>query len=44
MTGKNVKTTLVLGTCWGDEAKGKLVDVLAKDYDYCARFNGGPNA
>ena len=28
----------------GDEGKGKLVDILAKDYDLCARFNGGANA
>ena len=35
---------VVLGTQWGDEGKGKLVDILAKDYDVCARFNGGANA
>jgi adenylosuccinate synthase len=29
---------------WGDEGKGKIVDVLAKDYDIVARFQGGPNA
>lgn len=34
----------VLGMQWGDEGKGKLVDILAKNYDICARFNGGNNA
>jgi adenylosuccinate synthase len=29
---------------WGDEGKGKIVDVLTKDYDIIARFQGGPNA
>ena len=36
--------TVVVGMQWGDEAKGKLVDILAKDYDYIVRFNGGNNA
>lgn len=36
--------TIVLGTQWGDEGKGKAVDVLARDYDFVARFNGGNNA
>ena len=36
--------TVVVGTQWGDEGKGKLVDILSKDYDLCARFNGGANA
>ena len=35
---------VILGSQWGDEGKGKLVDILAKDYDLCARFNGGANA
>jgi len=43
-TGLNSKFAVVLGTQWGDEGKGKLVDILAKDYDICARFNGGANA
>ena len=34
----------VLGAQWGDEAKGKIVDVLAKDADIVARFSGGDNA
>lgn len=34
----------VLGCAWGDEAKAKIVDVLAKDADYVVRFQGGNNA
>lgn len=36
--------TVVLGTQWGDEGKGKAIDFLARGYDYVARFNGGNNA
>ncbi|HLO33021.1 MAG TPA: adenylosuccinate synthase [Anaerolineales bacterium] len=36
--------TAVVGTQWGDEGKGKVVDYLAKQVDYVARFNGGNNA
>ncbi|KAF9792184.1 Adenylosuccinate synthetase [Thelephora terrestris] len=36
--------TVVLGTQWGDEGKGKLVDILAADADVCARCAGGNNA
>jgi adenylosuccinate synthase len=36
--------TVVLGTQWGDEGKGKVIDTLAGDFDYVARFNGGNNA
>jgi len=35
---------VVLGAQWGDEGKGKLVDILAQDAQLCARFNGGANA
>jgi adenylosuccinate synthase len=35
---------VILGLQWGDEGKGKIVDLLAKDYDIVARFQGGPNA
>jgi adenylosuccinate synthase len=35
---------LVIGTQWGDEGKGKIVDFLAKDADYVIRFQGGNNA
>ncbi|KAJ6554048.1 AMPSase 1 [Mycena vulgaris] len=37
-------TTVVLGSQWGDEGKGKLVDILAADADICARCAGGNNA
>ncbi len=37
-------STAVLGCAWGDEAKAKIVDVLAKDADYIIRFQGGNNA
>jgi len=35
---------LLLGLQWGDEGKGKIVDVLTSNYDVIARFQGGPNA
>ncbi|KAJ2318662.1 Adenylosuccinate synthase, partial [Coemansia sp. RSA 2681] len=38
------KVSVVLGTQWGDEGKGKLVDILAKDIDVCVRCQGGNNA
>src|SRR5699024_1918240 len=37
-------TDLLLGLQWGDEGKGKIVDVLTANYDIIARFQGGPNA
>jgi len=42
--GLSSKFCVILGSQWGDEGKGKLVDILAKDFDICARFNGGSNA
>ncbi len=36
--------TVVLGAQWGDEGKGKIVDLLAKDVDVVARYQGGANA
>ena len=39
-----MKVDVVLGLQWGDEGKGKIVDVLAKSYPAVARFQGGPNA
>jgi len=36
--------TLVIGTQWGDEGKGKIVDYYAKNADYVVRFQGGNNA
>lgn len=38
------KLDVLLGLQWGDEGKGKIVDVLAEEYDIVARFQGGPNA
>ncbi|MDP4008033.1 MAG: adenylosuccinate synthase [Candidatus Peregrinibacteria bacterium] len=38
------KVTVVLGAQWGDEGKGKLVDILAKDYPVIGRATGGANA
>ncbi len=35
---------VLLGLQWGDEGKGKLIDVLTPEYDIIARFQGGPNA
>ena len=39
-----MKLDVVLGLQWGDEGKGKIVDVLAERYPIVARFQGGPNA
>ena len=41
---KSNKIDVVLGLQWGDEGKGKVVDVLTPDYKIIARFQGGPNA
>lgn len=38
------KADILLGLQWGDEGKGKMVDVLTPKYDIVARFQGGPNA
>ncbi|MFO0435735.1 MAG: adenylosuccinate synthase [Sphingobacteriaceae bacterium] len=38
------KADVLLGLQWGDEGKGKIVDVLTPSYDIIARFQGGPNA
>jgi len=39
-----MKIDILLGLQWGDEGKGKIVDVLTPHYDVIARFQGGPNA
>jgi adenylosuccinate synthase len=39
-----MKLDILLGLQWGDEGKGKVVDVLTPHYDVIARFQGGPNA
>lgn len=41
---KKGKVDVLLGLQWGDEGKGKIVDVLTPKYDVVARFQGGPNA
>ena len=38
------KVDVLLGLQWGDEGKGKVVDVLTPQYDVIALFQGGPNA
>jgi adenylosuccinate synthase len=39
-----MKVDVLLGLQWGDEGKGKVVDVLTPQYEVVARFQGGPNA
>ena len=39
-----MKVDVLLGLQWGDEGKGKVVDVLTPKYDVVTRFQGGPNA
>ncbi len=39
-----MKADILLGLQWGDEGKGKVVDVLTSEYEVVARFQGGPNA
>jgi adenylosuccinate synthase len=39
-----ITATVVLGSQWGDEGKGKLVDILSADMDVCSRCAGGNNA
>ena len=41
---KQMAVDVLLGLQWGDEGKGKIVDVLTSNYDIIARFQGGPNA
>lgn len=43
-TEKLGKLTCILGSQWGDEGKGKLVDILSEEYDVIARATGGANA
>ena len=42
--GDLMKNNVVLGTQWGDEGKGKIVDWLTQDMDYVVRYQGGHNA
>ena len=43
-TNRSMKADVLLGLQWGDEGKGKIVDVLTPKYGVIARFQGGPNA
>lgn len=38
------RNTVIVGSQWGDEGKGKIVDYLTPDFEVCVRFNGGNNA
>src|SRR5437870_10852268 len=40
----NVPATVIVGAQWGDEGKGKIVDLLAQESDVVCRYQGGPNA
>src|SRR6516162_3735407 len=42
--GVEQSCTCVVGLQWGDEAKGKIVDLLAQQHDLVVRYNGGANA
>src|SRR5512144_2557651 len=45
LTGRtHMACTCVVGLQWGDEAKGKIVDLLTQSHDYVVRYNGGANA
>src|SRR5688572_9646246 len=41
---KELKSTAIVGVQWGDEGKGKIVDLLAEKSDYVVRYQGGGNA
>src|SRR6185437_2249316 len=43
-TLRSVPATVVVGAQWGDEGKGKIVDLLARESDLVCRYQGGPNA
>ncbi|HVU64565.1 MAG TPA: adenylosuccinate synthetase, partial [Phycisphaerales bacterium] len=44
MTSARPQCTAVVGLQWGDEGKGKVVDLIAPGYDATVRYNGGANA
>ena len=39
-----MSVTILVGSQWGDEGKGKVVDILSEKYDIVARYQGGANA
>src|SRR5262245_40134064 len=41
---KEQKTLVVIGGNWGDEGKGKVIDLVMSEYDVVARYSGGSNA
>ena len=41
---RRVPATVIVGAQWGDEGKGKIVDLLARESDVVCRYQGGPNA
>ncbi len=44
LSGLTASFAAVLGAQWGDEGKGKLVDILSDKFNFVGRFNGGANA
>src|SRR5437764_754053 len=44
LRGWGMSCTCVVGLQWGDEAKGKIVDLLTAEHDFVVRYNGGANA
>ena len=44
LKGPFMPSTVLLGAQWGDEGKGKITDLIASDYDYVVRYQGGNNA
>ncbi len=43
-TDSKISTLIIIGVQWGDEGKGKIIDVLAQDFDFIVRYQGGNNA
>ena len=41
---KKLKNSIYIGAQWGDEGKGRIIDLVSEDYDVIARFQGGSNA
>ena len=39
-----MRVTVLVGSQWGDEGKGKIVDILSENYDIVTRYQGGANA
>ena len=42
--GVHMAVSVIVGAQWGDEGKGKIVDLLSEKVDIVARYQGGPNA